>query len=375
MSLSVSSLSIKERIRYFFKFYHKHLLITFLICVAMIGISTFCGVGDGILNFAKDMITDMCQPNTFDKIRNELNVTIGTDANIGGTAIPGLGGILSNINSTVEGLAGGLLGILFMISLGTYVMNNPQPSIQVLVVRFVMLIVSLALVNNSMEISTYIGNLGTELVNSMGATISAETASPQDIIKDIQENGDKSEEEGAEEADNRAEMDLTDPDEDAAAISKNEHGLAKYIKKVFNLITGMLSKVFSYIGVVLAIFVPWIIIKVATALCSVFTISRAVELIILAVLSPIPAALMLNDPFGSGSFTRFLKNLGALALQGVVMLVIAYICQAMLNNIVVSCGSYEDLKANCWTMVGISIAEVGLLAKSLGISQKLVGIQ
>ncbi len=380
MSLTVSSLSIKDRLRYFFKFYHKQVVIAaiafVLLCVLIMSM-TYCGF---LMPLIEKMVHDICDTKTFIQIRKDLEVNIGMDISIGGTAIPGVGSMLTTLNSTIKGVAGALLGILFMVSLGTYVMNNPQPSVQVIVTRFVILIVSFGLVNYSMELSTMIGNAGSALVTQLGAdSVDADTNCADEILAGLSDDFDKEAEEGAKEAENMSKEaygeDTEHPDEDSGTHSKLLDKFFTFIKNLFAPIGKALRRAGAEIRAVFTLLIPWIIVKVCTALCRVFTISRAVELIILAVMSPLPASLMLNDPFGSGSFTRFLKNLAALSLQGAVMLIIAYVCQIMINNTLSTCSSWAQLGENVWVVIGICFAEIGLLMKSLGIAQKLVGIQ
>ncbi len=200
----------------------------------------------------------------------------------------------------------------------------------------------------------------------------SEDVSSDMIIADMESQVELAGEEGAEIMENEENDSLVD--DDAGWGVKILDKIRLGINGIFTLIFKLLHQIMKVLGMILALLMPYFFLKIASALCTLFTLSRSIELVALCVLSPIPAAIILNDPFGSGAFSRFIRNLSALALQGAVMLLIAFICQSMFNGILAGTTSYDELTVNSWKLVGIGLAEVGLLAKSLGIAQKAVGL-
>ena len=57
------------------------------------------------------------------------------------------------------------------------------------------------------------------------------------------------------------------------------------------------------------------------------------------------------------------------------MLIVAYVCQTIYRNILLTAVDKDTLVDACYNLIAVAIAELGLLSKSLQISQKVFGLQ
>ena len=136
--------------------------------------------------------------------------------------------------------------------------------------------------------------------------------------------------------------------------------------------------------VILSLFLPWIIKPILSALVSVAVLARGIEIVILCCFAPIPFALVGDGHFGSGAGARFLKNMGAIALQGAVMLAIMYICRAMMVTTVASVDTSAAANLGAegidsyieivFSVLAIQVINVLLLYRSQSLAQKLFGL-
>lgn len=383
MNLAVSTLPLKERLFCFWQCNKKKIIITgFMFLIALIALSFFSYTfsaptpsteeeeGMGALGkIALSMIEGICKPDLYSKVAQEVNVHVSAGGLvIGGTSISGLGSVISGLNSYLSGIATTVAIILWFPSLAS-AWASQQFYAELLIKKFMILGFAIFLITNSMEISQQIVNAGGEITTKVGSYIGNVGADPNaeaayDAIKaTIEEDSTYTED--------------TEPTWTGNFLQKVIQQLGWKVEQLFKKLMHWFNwKILKPFGIILSCFVPWIMIKIITALASVFTISRAVEMVILITFSPIPFAIVGNDPLGNGAGARFIKNLFAVSFQGAVMLIIAFVCQAILSGLLAKATSYEVLTQQImWQLIAVSAAEIGLLAKSLSISQKVFGLQ
>ena len=325
-------------------------------------------MASGLYEWVDNMIRDICNTEGYERIVTEAKVNISTTSiSRGGLDMSGtLSGAMTAMNQIMVSVAITVFCILWLISLASSFMQQ-QAYAELIVKKLIGLGLGIGLIGYSMTICSEICNLGANIAAQVGSVADPAAPNTDEIIASINRQM-------AEEGDNIDESVIADVEADAGDEVKQLNFLQKWAKDIINKITkGLRKNVLNPMSVGLSLIFPWLMIKVSTALVSVFTITRAVEILVLCVMSPLPFAFIANEPFGNGSGMRFLKHLAALSLQGAVMIVIAIVCQQMCAGAVASLTA-DNISKQSWKIIAISFAEVGLLMKSLSISQKAVGL-
>ena len=325
-------------------------------------------MASGLYAWVDNMVRDICNTEGFERIVNEAKVNISpTSISIGGMDMSGsLSNAMTGMNQIMVSVAITVFCILWLISLASSFLQQ-QAYAELIVKKLIGLGLGVALIGYSMTICSEICNLGASIAAQIGSVANPAAPDVDGIIASINQ-------EMAEEGEDVDESEIEDVEADAGDEVKQLNFLQKWAKEIINKITkGLRKNVLNPMSVGLSLIFPWLMIRVSSALVSVFTITRAVEILVLCVMSPLPFAFIANEPFGNGSGMRFLRHLAALSLQGAVMIVMAIVCQQLCAGAVASLTA-ENISRQSWKIIAISFAEVGLLMKSLSISQKAVGL-
>lgn len=165
--------------------------------------------------------------------------------------------------------------------------------------------------------------------------------------------------------------------------SDEDDGLTtKILAFISNILTALPKRIGRSLSVkvgipvkyLIVLLLPYIGVLISKAVCSVFVYTRAVEIAVLCALSPIPFALLSNEPFGNGAGARFIKNVAAVSIQGAVMMMIFVVCNSMVTGLAAGGVTVEALSSGTMSVLAVYFAEVGLLLKSLSIFQKVLGL-
>ena len=278
---------------------------------------------------------------------------------------------LAGVSMVIRGGAASLAVILWFPSLLQAALNH-QAYEELVIKRFIYLGVSLALIANSYQICTGITNIGVALMGD----IQGESASGEadGLIRSLEESLERI----AQGEDEELHEEEGFSEEDSAEV-RVLSGFRSKVSEIFSGIMNQMRALSQALGFFMALCLPWMAAVVARVIIVVACYMRSVEICILTVLSPIPFAMISNEPLGAGPGARFLKNLAALAIQGAVMMVIAGCCQAIMGNKLMVFTSVTADFAGLMTAgveVGaVAVCEAALLLKSLTFAQKALGLQ
>lgn len=370
MRLTVSTMPVFKRMGCFLKYYRKRILmisgIAFMVTVLLsICLTTFCS-RSGLQGVVEKMVADIANADFYSQVANDAKVNVsGGQIQMGGASV-NVNGIITTINGYLVGVGVVVAMVLWFPSVASTKISGQMYG-EILIKRSIVLGVSIFMVMHSLEISQNIVNAGCEVVDRIAALASNSpvTLNPGDITSVLFD--DVEDEEEFEEV----------PEEDT------HHPIKQAINKIVMFLPNLGNKILTWLKknvliplyAIIVLFIPWVIMAIIKALVSVFTVSRAVEIVILIMLSPIPFAIVGNEPLGQGAGARFIKNLFAVSLQGAVMVLVAFVCNSIAQGIIAGIGSVDDLAACAWRFIAVGFAEVSLLAKSLSISQKVFGLQ
>ena len=297
-----------------------------------------------------------------------------------------------------EGIITGLLQtyaatICVMLWFGSLISAyvNNQAYAEILVKKILILGISGFLIANAPTIVQTIMDIGSELANKAGTLneeasedatgeIMAEIHAIADHESDLAVgNIEKKNEEIAQDFDNK------DPDNTWA---KTEADNRSWWSKITGPIMGTLQKKFVVpVSFAFVLLIPCLCTAIAFVMIMIACYSRGVEMAILRTLSPIPMGLVANEPLGSGAGARFLKNVAAVSLQGLVLVAIPIVCSGLVksemqafirlvhNNGGTMNGLFGTLLSQGLSMSAVTIAMAVLMTRSLSIAQKALGLQ
>lgn len=373
VTMKVSNVSLIQRMKYFVKDNWKKIAIVLALITAFFVCMTFCGFWDGdysdyrggLGEFAVSMYKEVYGGGGIEKLSHKLNVTVNDSGLTLGDQTFAVGNIFTNINDILVGIATSIFVILWLCSLLTAFVNQ-QAYGELIVKKLMVLGIGVALICQANAICQEFCNFGSALTEVVASEV---TENLPKIDEDALWDEMNCVNEDVELEDEPAE------DEDKNALVKIWESIKTMFTNAFSLFGKMMSvKIINPLKYILVLLLPWAGIKIATILCSVFVYTRGVEIAILCALSPIPFAIISNDPFGNGTGARFLKNVAAVSLQGAVMMITFVICNAMVSGLSGGSITIEALSSNTMDVLIVYFAEVGLLMKSLSISQKVLGL-
>lgn len=353
--------SFKEQFKKSLSYHKKHILIAIMcFVIAIVGLNIYGSTRaasksklDGLQVVAYEMIEDIFDTSSIEDLRKQ--VSIGVDMDTGDLEIGGQTynvGALSAVHEMLVTIAISVAIILWFPSLlSTFISGTAYA--ELIFKRLLFLGVCIFMIYNSAKICSEVVNAGTQVTEKVSdQAVQPTFENKQQILDTIADN-------------------MLDYKEDTYKGGP----IVKAIKKGIGSLKKMFVLEFGRpIGYILVLLLPKIILSLVLVLSTVFTVSRAVEIIILLTLSPIPFAIVGNDPLGSGAGSRFIKNLFALSLQGAVMILILAVGTQMYQSALATCTTYEALSKNVFQLIAVAFAQATLLMKSLTISQKALGL-
>lgn len=358
---------IKMRIKGFFSYDEKKQLklLLALICLSVLlcSLFTFCSRYGPFMAFDEGLVRFIVGATSSDTVMGFINTGFDVERVTGG-----LTGALKSYGCTI-------CAILWLSSLLTAYINQ-QAYAEVLLKRILVLGISIFLIYYSDTICQYIADIGTDLANELAATATDNIPDrAEEIITAMHDAADN--EADIAEDEEMEDIDGIEADKDGAGINVLK-GFSKALKGLFSkLLSGFRRKITVPLTFLVALLIPALASAVGYIMIMIACYSRGVEIAILKVLSPIPMSIIANEPLGSGPGARFLKNIGALSIQGAVLIVISVVCTALVGTSIQDLASDltpSGLMENGIKAAAVSIAEGAMMLKSLTLSQKLFGI-
>lgn len=392
MEFKVSNVPFYKRVIYFLEEYWKRILLLTGAGVALLLIIafTFCdpstsfkekadstgdpfwtgdysanreGLGETVVSMYKEIYTG----GAIEDLSQKLSISVDDSGLTVGNQKLEVGNIFTNVNDILVEVAISVFMILWVSSMMTAFINQ-QNYTELIIKKFIVLGVGIFLICKANYLCQELCNIGSALVTeiSSGVTESMDDGSGQvdalwDQLNDV--------------AGYAADVAETEVDEDAGLLSKLGAYLGNMFTTAFSRFGRMMKvKLANPLKYMVVLLLPWIGVKISKAICSVFVYTRAVEIAVLCALSPIPFALITNEPFGNGAGARFLKNVAAVSIQGAVMMMIFLVCNAMVSGLAGGEVTIEALSTGTMSVLAVYFAEIGLLMKSLSMSQKVLGL-
>lgn len=118
---------------------------------------------------------------------------------------------------------------------------------------------------------------------------------------------------------------------------------------------------------ILTFFITWII----RILVQVVILGRFIEIFMRISISPIPFATFFNREFSSSGY-NFVKSMGAVSLQAVLIMVVIAIYKGMISNILVSIGTEEELNLFLIKTLGVNITLIFSLFQTKRIADSIL---
>jgi hypothetical protein len=218
--------------------------------------------------------------------------------------------------------------------------NNNQMFLEQVVKKLILLIIGLAVIANAKEIVVFFVSLSKSLWDTI--SLSSSNGGDYALANDV----------------------------------------AKEIRKVLDG-KGVIDSIVTSLSYVLQLIFPWIIGIGANWGIKIFALNRYLEVCIVAAVSPL---LFCDISNANGGFThsaafRGMRQVMALAIQGIVIMAGLYLCGAISKSIM---GSFIDpatgrldmsqfLDAG-FALVAVAVAKLGITAKSQQIARQLVGL-
>ena len=131
-----------------------------------------------------------------------------------------------------------------------------------------------------------------------------------------------------------------------------------FIGKIFS--TFLLGKILSFVS------------KGLLIICYVIAFSRLLELSIRGAFLPIAFALMSDDGW-KGAGGRYIRKFVAICSQGAVLVAIGNVASMIISKVIASIGTGGDIMQLFVILIGVAIAIVSLMFKSIGIINDVFG--
>ncbi len=328
------------------------------------------GLYTPVFNLTKSMVEFITQTGSFDAVNGYIHDN---------ALVNNLHSSLIGVSNVVRGAAASLAVILWFPSLLQAAVNH-QDYEELIIKRFIALAAALLLIANSTSICTGIADIGVSL---MGDITGSASDSPADaLINSLERSLERiasGEDTSMDEEETEEEEEEIEVTEDSSLVARVIKGIGDKAKSLVAKIKNQLKALSQALGFFMALCLPWLIAAISRVIIAIACYMRSVEICILTVLSPIPFAMMSNEPLGSGPGARFLRNLAALSLQGAVMMVIAIACSALMTN---KLWTFVNVGADFGSLMtagveasAVAMCEAALLIKSLTFAQKALGLQ
>lgn len=333
-------------------------------------------------------IEQICQGNRYKGIAQKLSVTVGESGSV--TLADGITidkGIMNGVNNTLVMIGMFIALVTWGYGLFNQILRSGERAGITLVNNFVHLIIVLALVINGRNLMFFTVNTGTALTDKLmvemretdySGTIDkvvaelaektlGNTYSKEEYIDSLEKHYEKEFEEKYKENNKKSNWFTDALNGFSKLLSVKIAGNIKYYAYV---ITDTAACFWGCLGQVIDLAIPKLATWIADCCVQILVYSRALEILIMCSFAPIAFGFMNEHGLAGSAGMRYWKNIIALALQGVIILVI----MRMTSGIIIGFLSTEMENLTFINVVIMSWVEVAMVKKSLDMCRQVVGL-
>lgn len=124
------------------------------------------------------------------------------------------------------------------------------------------------------------------------------------------------------------------------------------------------------VGYILQLFIPWIASMIAGVIVKFVCWSRFIEILILAIISPLSFADISKGSSEHSNALRAIKNMIALSLSGAMILLICIICNQIQGALITE----ADFTTSVWNCVMVALVQMGLVSRANEVVKQGLGM-
>lgn len=331
-------------------YYRRQIFCAGLLLLLFGSMIAFCATNEdvnnakGMLKTIYGLIDDIFDISRMDDVKNLLVIEFnGSTLTAGGITFSGLSSVILTMHKTFQNLG----VIMLIIFFGVGVLESisfQQMYLEKMVRQFMFLCIGIVLVSKSMDLVFGIGNVFSTLIQKIVNNASVANADMSGSI-----------------------LNLKKAIYDNCNVSTGTGLKASIADAVSNLATQV-----SYL---IQLFVPSLISKLANVVVSVMCWSRFIELVIMAIVSPLTVCDISTGAGMNSNAVRGIKNVVSLGLSGAIIMLSVFICQQiqfgiLSANVLDSVGFMSCV----WKEIVVAIVEVGLVVKAPGLAKQVLGM-
>lgn len=331
--------------------YHKkHILIACIICFCVsflcAGGLAFCDYtysnATGIPKTVINWVDDIFGTHGLDSIKSILNVQLDGNSSIsvGGISLSGIMPTIKSIYNIFKGIGFFLATLYFFAGIFEFIINVKDDSeiFFGVIKKLMFYIIAVALLQNAMDIIFFVANLGAAIVDKIGVVISDNPITYDDLKQYIYDN---------------------------THTTEGKHG-TKYL-------SALVTDIATGVGFVLQLLIPWLFSKIAFIGVQFSCWKRFIELLLVAIYSPVSFADITKGHFEHSDAVKTIKNVIAISFSGATIFLTCWLCTQIQGQLVQ--GSVgEDFLGATWNCVIISLVQLGLVSKSTEITKQALGM-
>ena len=331
-------------------YYRRQILVSGMFAMLFCSMIAFCATEaevnnvTGMVKTIYELLDDIFDISGMEDIKNLLIIDFsGNTLKAGGITFTNLTSVIRTMHKTFQNLG----VIMLIIFFGVGILESfsfQQMYVEKMVRQFIFLCIGIVLVSKSMELVFGIGNVFSALIQKI---VNNANVSNVNMASEL--------------------LELKKVIYDQCNVSTGTGLKASISDAVSNMATAV-----SYL---IQLFIPSLIAKLSNVVVSVMCWSRFIELVIMAIVSPLTVCDISSGSGMNSNAVRGVKNVLALALSGAVIMLAVFICQqiqfGILSANVLDSASFMSC---IWKEIVVAIVQVGLVVKAPGIAKQILGM-
>lgn len=331
-------------------YYRRQILVSGMFAMLFCSMIAFCATEaevnnvTGMVKTIYELLDDIFDISGMEDIKNLLIIDFsGNTLKAGGITFTNLTSVIRTMHKTFQNLG----VIMLIIFFGVGILESfsfQQMYVEKMVRQFIFLCIGIVLVSKSMELVFGIGNVFSALIQKI---VNNANVSNVNMASEL--------------------LELKKVIYDQCNVSTGTGLKASISDAVSNMATAV-----SYL---IQLFIPSLIAKLSNVVVSVMCWSRFIELVIMAIVSPLTVCDISSGSGMNSNAIRGVKNVLALALSGAVIMLAVFICQqiqfGILSANVLDSASFMSC---IWKEIVVAIVQVGLVVKAPGIAKQVLGM-
>ena len=331
-------------------YYRRQILVSGMFAMLFCSMIAFCATEaevnnvTGMVKTIYELLDDIFDISGMEDIKNLLIIDFsGNTLQAGGITFTNLTSVIRTMHKTFQNLG----VIMLIIFFGVGILESfsfQQMYVEKMVRQFIFLCIGIVLVSKSMELVFGIGNVFSALIQKI---VNNANVSNVNMASEL--------------------LELKKVIYDQCNVSTGTGLKASISDAVSNMATAV-----SYL---IQLFIPSLIAKLSNVVVSVMCWSRFIELVIMAIVSPLTVCDISSGSGMNSNAVRGVKNVLALALSGAVIMLAVFICQqiqfGILSANVLDSASFMSC---IWKESVVAIVQVGLVVKAPGIAKQVLGM-